>query len=151
MTSSASAAATICWGAGKDVVAGGNEFFSSGGDKNLVGGRGNDFVLAGQGPDNALGEAGNDLIIDGTLDEPSKDNVSGGSGKDVFLVDNKPAMKDILTCGPGFDRALADRKDVVAADCDKVVVVHGILQDVIRQENRYFQSIPQGFFQGLPG
>jgi hypothetical protein len=87
----------------------------------------------------------------GTLDEPSKDSVSGGSGKDVFLVDNKPAMKDILTCGPGFDRALADRKDLVAADCEKVVVVHGTLQDVIRQENRFFQSIPQGFFQGLPG
>jgi hypothetical protein len=111
---------------------------SSRGDKNLVGGRGN---LAGQGPDNALGEAGNDLIIDGTLDEPSKDNVSGGSGKDVILVDNKPAMKDSLTCGPGFDRALADRKDVVAADCEKLVIVHGTLQDVIRQENRFFQGL----------
>ena len=60
-------------------------------------------------------------------------------------------MKDVLTCGRGFDRALADSKDVVEADCERVVTVHGSLQDVIRQENRFFQSIPQSFFQGLPG
>jgi len=139
-------------GPGKDYIAGGNEFLSSGGDKNLVGGRGNDVVrLAGQGSDNSVGEAGNDLMIDGTLDEPSRDNVSAGAGKDVILVDNKPATKDILSCGPSLDRALADRKDVVAADCEKVVVVHGSLEDAIRQEDRFFRSIPQSFFQGLPG
>jgi len=112
---------------------------------------GSDRLTTGNGDDVIRGEAGNDLMIDGTLDEPSRDNVSAGAGKDVILVDNKPATKDILSCGPSLDRALADRKDVVAADCEKVVVVHGSLEDVIRQEDRFFRSIPQSFFQGLPG
>jgi hypothetical protein len=77
--------------------------------------------------------------------------LDSGAGMDVILVDNKPAVKDVLTCGRGFDRALADRKDVVAADCERVVTVHGTLRDVIRQENRFFQTIPQSFFAGLPG
>jgi len=50
-----------------------------------------------------------------------------------------------------IDRALADRRDVVATDCEKVVVVHSSLRDVVRQENRFLQAIPQSFYQDLPG
>jgi hypothetical protein len=35
---------------------------------------------------------------------------------------NKPANRDLLTCGRGFDRVLADTEDVVAPDCEKVAV-----------------------------
>jgi Ca2+-binding RTX toxin-like protein len=120
------------------------------GDKNLEGGPGNDIVVGGSGSDNVLGDKGNDLLIDGSLREFSLDKVSGGDGNDVFLVDNVPAAKDIATCGGGFDRILADRKDLVAPDCERVSIVHGSREEVLQQEEEFFQSIPPSFFAGLP-
>jgi hypothetical protein len=147
-------------GVGKDVVFGGNEQLDlSGGHKILVGGSGNDFVNGGKGSDNLLGDEGNDFLGDGVLcdkgtscetPETSKDTLSGGDGNDVILVDNEPAAKDVVVCGGGFDRVLADRADIVAPDCEKVVVVRGSLEDIERQERRFFESIPQSFFAGLP-
>jgi Ca2+-binding RTX toxin-like protein len=138
-------------GPGKDVVFGGNERLEiSAGDKNLLGGPGNDFVNGGKGSDDVVGGKGNDLLGDGALRESSGDNLSGGDGNDVILVDNKPASKDVVVCGRGFDRVLADRADVIAPDCEKVLVVHGTYEDVIQQEGRFFEFVPESFFEGLP-
>ncbi len=148
-------------GPGKDVVFGGNERLVdlSGGNKILVGDSGNDFVNGGKGSDIVEGKEGNDLLGDGWLceggtpckkRETSKDALSGGDGYDVILADNEPAANDVVVCGGGFDRVLADRADIVAPDCEKVVVVHGSLDDIGRQETRFFESIPQSFFDGLP-
>ena len=83
-------------------------------------------------------------MVDGeTFESPVKDILSGGDGADVIIVTNKPAGKDVVSCGRGFDRVLADRKDVVAPDCEKVVrdsLVPGFFE----------LSIPQSFFEGLP-
>jgi Ca2+-binding RTX toxin-like protein len=140
-------------GPGKDIVLGENERFnSSRGDKNLEGGPGNDIVVGGRGSDNVLGDAGNDFLVDGPTREFSLDKVLGGDGNDVFLVDNVPAAKDIATCGGGFDRILADRKDLVAPDCERVRIVHGSREEVLQQENEFLASVPQSFFEGLyPG
>src|SRR5215203_514477 len=136
---------------GKDIVFGGNQRFElSGGHKNLLGGPGNDFVNGGKGSDNVVGGKGNDLLGDGELRESSLDTLSGGDGNDVILVDSKPAAKDIVVCGRGFDRVLADRADVIAPDCERMVVVHGSREDIIRQERRFFESVPESFFEGLP-
>jgi hypothetical protein len=43
----------------------------------------------------------------------------------------------------GFDRVIADRADLVAADCEKVVVVHGSREDINRQVDRFAASLPQ--------
>ncbi len=137
-------------GPGKDNVLGGNERRPGGGDKNLDGGDGNDFVGAGRGSDNASGGDGNDLLIDANLGESSRDNLSGGSGKDVIVVDNVPAVRDVVACGGGFDRVLADRKDTVARDCERVKIVRGSREEVIEQEEAFFESIPRSFFRGLP-
>lgn len=137
-------------GGGKDILLGGTLHRSLGGDKNLVGGPGNDIVLGGEGSDNAVGGEGNDLLIDGNLRESSRDNLSGGSGTDVFPVDNVPAFKDVVACGAGFDRVLADRKDTVAPDCERVRIVRGSRKEVRQQEEKFFESIPQSFFEGLP-
>jgi hypothetical protein len=67
----------------------------------------------------------------------------------VFLVQNVPAAKDIVTCGGGFDRVLADRKDLVSADCERVRIVHGSLEAVLQQEEEFLASIPPSFFEGL--
>jgi len=138
-------------GPGKDNVLGGDERRLGGGDKNLVGGPGNDFVLGGKGSDNIVGEDGNDFLVDDGLREFSKDVLSGGSGNDVIDVFHKPAaVQDVVTCGDGFDRVISDRADRVAPDCEKVVVVHGSLEDHFRQNDRFFESIPRSFFRGLP-
>jgi hypothetical protein len=53
-----------------------------------------------------------------------------------------PAVKDIVSCGGGFDRVVADSKDVVADDCEKVRVVHGSKKEVLKQEDAFFNSLP---------
>jgi Ca2+-binding RTX toxin-like protein len=138
-------------GPGKDWVDTHPREFRTG-DKNLQGGPGNDIVFGGRGSDNVLGDEGNDLLADGPPREFSLDKVSGGDGTDVLLVDNAPAAKDIATCGGGFDRILADRKDLVAPDCERVRIVHGSSEEVSQQREEFFASIPQSFFEGLqPG
>ena len=48
-----------------------------------------------------------------------------------------------MSCGGGFDRPVVDRKDVVAADCEKVWVVHGDTEkEVLEQEQPFYESIP---------
>jgi Ca2+-binding RTX toxin-like protein len=139
---------TLLGGPGKDVVVDKPRGWA-GGDKNLQGGPGNDIVVGGRGSDNVLGDEGNDLLIDGPPGEFSLDKVAGGDGDDVLLVDNAPAAKDIAMCGGGFDRILADRKDLVAPDCERVRIVHGSRKEVKQQEDEFFASIPQSFFEGL--
>ena len=90
-----------------------------------------------------LGGGGGDQIVDGEIDEASKDDVlSGGDGDDLLVADNVPAVRDIVSCGGGFDRVLADRKDVVADDCERVRVVHGSRAQVLDQEEAFFESLP---------
>jgi Ca2+-binding RTX toxin-like protein len=127
---------------GKDIVFGGNERRLSRGNKTMVGGSGNDWVIGGRGSDNVLGEEGNDFVADGPDREFATDIVSAGEDNDVVAAVNRPAFKDIVTCGGGFDRALVDRKDVLAADCEKVVFGLG-------SEDEFIASIPQSFFEGL--
>jgi Ca2+-binding RTX toxin-like protein len=129
-------------GPGKDIVLGGNERRAFGGDKNLEGGPGNDVVAGGLGSDNVVGEEGNDLMADGEVPDQSEDRLSGGAGNDVILVVNRPAFEDKVTCGGGFDRVIADRKDVVAPDCERVVIGLASFEE-------FFNSIPESFFEGL--
>jgi hypothetical protein len=137
-------------GSGKDNVLGG-ERSPGGGDKILSGDAGNDAVIAGRGSDNALGGAGNDFVVDGYLRESSEDTLSGETGNDVIVANHVPAFEDLVLCGPGFDRVLADRRDVVTpADCEKVRIVQGSREQVRQQEEAFFESIPQSFFEGLP-
>ncbi len=136
-------------GDGNDNVLGGDERRLGGGDKNLAGGKGNDFVFGGRGSDNMVGGDGNDLLIDGNLREPSRDNVAGGDGKDVIVVNHVPAAKDVVVCGDGLDRVLADRKDTVAKDCERVKIVSGSREEIFEQFDAFIESIPQSFFEGL--
>ena len=129
-------------GSGKDLVFGGSERRLSGGDKNLAGGPGNDVVLGGLGSDNILGEEGNDLVADGPDGDFATDKLSAGEGNDVVEVFTDPPSKDLVSCGGGFDRVFANRKDVVAPDCERVA-------DRVSEFDALFESIPQSFWQGL--
>jgi hypothetical protein len=37
---------------------------------------------------------------------------------------------------------VADNKDVVADDCEKVLVVRGSKEEVLKQEDAFFESLP---------
>jgi hypothetical protein len=56
---------------------------------------------------------------------------------------NKPAKKDFLACGSGFDRVLADTKDVVAPDCERVAVGLAAAVELNQQleESGFFDNI----------
>jgi len=83
-------------------------------------------------------------MVDGEFDTPPvKDTLSAGDGNDVIDVLNKPAGKDVVSCGSGFDRVLADRVDVVAPDCEKVFIGPAAV-------DKFYNSIPQSFIEGLP-
>jgi Ca2+-binding RTX toxin-like protein len=130
-------------GSGKDIVLGGSLARAFRGDKNLVGGSGNDVVAGGNGSDNVEGNEGNDLMADGDIGrDQAEDRLSGGAGKDAIIVVNRPAFEDIVTCGSGFDRVIADRKDVVAPDCERVFLG-------LASFDEFFESIPERFFEGL--
>jgi len=45
---------------------------------------------------------------------------------------------------------LADRKDTVARDCERVKIVRGSREEVLDQVEAFFESIPRSFFRGLP-
>jgi hemolysin type calcium-binding protein len=152
-------------GPGKDWVLGGSERRAGGGDKNLEGGSGNDGVLGGRGSDNMVGGAGNDLldgfrgsdrmvgdkgndlVVDGPDREFSTDTLLGGPGNDVLGAANSPAFKDVMVCGRGFDRVSADRKDVVADDCELVFTGRAAGEELFEEleESGFFER----FFGGL--
>jgi hypothetical protein len=110
---------TLLGGLGDDFVHGDN-----GGDR-AVGGEGRDFVDGAHGPDQMVGGEGDDFLIDDDFDDASRDKVLSGADDDIILADHVPAFKDVVSCGGGFDRVMADRKDVVADDCERVRVIHG--------------------------
>ncbi len=139
----------VTGGLGSDNVLGGsgNDFVfgDAGSDSAVVGEEGRDLIDGWTGSDRMLGEGGGDFIVDGLLYESSKDDVlSGGAGDDILLGDHVPAVKDIVTCGGGFDRAVVDRKDVVADDCEEVLLVRGSFEEVLEQEEAFFESLPPG-------
>jgi Ca2+-binding RTX toxin-like protein len=124
-------------GSGNDFVHGDN------GSDSVSGGEGRDFVDGAKGADRMLGGGGGDFLVDGPIDEAAKDDVlSAGDGNDIIATDHVPAVRDLVSCGGGFDRAIVDRKDVVAGDCERVRVVHGSEEEVFEQEGAFFESLP---------
>src|SRR5215213_1577980 len=134
---------TLLRGPAQDVVNGSSFAEPLAGNKNLAGGEGNDAVQGGLGSDNVLGGEGDDFMVDGEFEPPAvRDTLSAGDGNDVLNVANKPAGKDVVSCGSGLDRVLADRADMVAPDCEKVFLGPA-------GADEFFNSIPQSFIEGL--
>ena len=71
----------------------------------LPGSDGDDFVCAGAGDDAVVGFDGRDRLF-------------AGAGMDY--VHSQDGGFDVVGCGPGPDEVLADRVDLVAADCERV-------------------------------
>ena len=102
--------------AGNDVIRGGpgnDDPLSSRPIGILDGGRGADIISGGPGID---------LLFDGPLREGAQDILKGGDGNDDLTTYNRPAARDMVSCGAGRDLADVDRKDIVSDDCETVRV-----------------------------
>jgi Ca2+-binding RTX toxin-like protein len=110
-------------GNGSDTVLGssGNDFLGGGrGSDSVAGEEGRDIVDGQAGSDRLAGGAGPDWVVTGDLRETSRNNLSGGEGDDALIAKNRPARRDVVSCGGGFDLVVADTKDLVAPDCERV-------------------------------
>ena len=92
---------------GQDHIRGGA------GNDRIDGGDGNDTIDGGVGQDRLIGGSGNDVIKGSS----GKDRVDGGRGNDTIDVRDGRAG-DVVQCGAGRDKVIADRSDRVAADCE---------------------------------
>jgi hypothetical protein len=65
-------------------------------------------LIGGSGPDRLSGipDVANDLV--------------GGPGDDLLLVDTDGGETDRVFCGAGADRVSKDRRDIAALDCERV-------------------------------
>jgi alpha-tubulin suppressor-like RCC1 family protein len=91
----------IVAGSGNDIVYGGS------GNDRLAGGAGRDRLHGGAGNDTVYGGAGNDRLVGNA----GRDDIRGGPGADIILV--RDGQRDLVWCGPGRDRVVADRQDVL--------------------------------------
>jgi Tol biopolymer transport system component len=89
----------------------------------LDAGEGNDVVRGDQGPDLIIGGPGNDRLdgdmgADVLVGGPGRDRISGGHGID--RIGARDGAVDRITCGSHRDVVIADRRDRVARDCERV-------------------------------
>jgi Ca2+-binding RTX toxin-like protein len=104
---------------GNDVVLGRGDAdcLEGGAGKDTLRGQGGKDVLRGNGGrDVLLGAADADRLNPGT----GKDKVVGGGGND--RIDSVDGSRDVVSCGRGVDRAMADSHDQVAKSCEWVVL-----------------------------
>jgi hypothetical protein len=118
--------------AGNDLLrglAGDDCLYGEAGNDRLRGGSGADRLFGGPGADRLEGEAGNDRMSgaagnDRLTDRSGRDSFSGGIGNDT--IDSRDTslggrrVRDTVTCGTGRDRVIADRRDAVARDCERI-------------------------------
>ena len=104
----------------------------SGGNDQLLGGRGPDYACGGGGHDRVQTGAGSDTVdigaataaelaratFFGRASGPAGSRVETGSGNDRVLARN--GRRDLIWCGPGSDRVIADRYDVIGSGCERV-------------------------------
>lgn len=103
-----------------DVIgarAGNDTIYGLQGADRLDGQAGNDTIDGGAGNDRIYGGAGNDSLIGGT----GHDRIYGGTGND--RIDVRDGVRDVVFCGSGVDKVLADATDAVTrSECEQVNV-----------------------------
>jgi Ca2+-binding RTX toxin-like protein len=115
-------------GAGDDVIRANpgdrpNAYFGQFDDDVVDGGPGNDTIFGGRDPDVLRGRPGDDRIFGGRRRDrlvggPGRDLLEGGRGND--FIDARDGVADVVRCGPGVDRVLADSIDLVERGCEHI-------------------------------
>jgi Ca2+-binding RTX toxin-like protein len=114
--------------AGRDVLTGAtgaDRLRGQRGNDTMKGGRDDDKVNGGLGQDRLAGGAGNDVLLGGNQADrlaggKGKDTLSGGRGDDRLLAAD--GMADVVRCGGGMDKVVADALDKVATSCEVIVI-----------------------------
>lgn len=124
-------------GAGRDAGEGGL------GSDRVYGGSGADSLAGVGGRDRIYGESGNDRINGGgfAFGKDRADSIYGGSGADTLTdsqngkesagdrfsggagndqIDDRDGNRDLIDCGAGRDSVIADSRDKVAGNCERV-------------------------------
>jgi Ca2+-binding RTX toxin-like protein len=129
-------------GPGRDAVLGGNEFGPLEGDRSLDGGDGGDFVGSGLGSDAMAGGPGRDFLLDAEFEVGHQDVISAGSDDDAIDAIQRPAARDVIDCGSGFDGVLVDSKDITSG-CER------IFTSVNRFYGRFLENSNYNYFEPL--
>lgn len=84
---------------------------------------GNDTVYGGSGRDRLEGNSGKDVLEGGSSNDTligngGADDLDGGSGND--RIEARDGVRDVVYCGSGTDTVIADRKDRILDDCERV-------------------------------
>lgn len=100
----------------EDVIGGESNdvLIGNGAANELIGGRGSDRLVGRGGADGLFGGSSGDVLVGGK----ASDLIEGGSGPDLLRA--RDGRRDQLRCGSAADRALTDRRDRAAADCERV-------------------------------
>jgi hypothetical protein len=108
-------------GKGSDVIYGGE-----GDDKEFAGGKGDDVLYGGPGTDDLTDSygAGDGVFYGGDGDDvlwtgAGEDVLNGGDGNDMLQSDIDTKQRDMLYCGKGKDRYVAQKHDYVDSSCEK--------------------------------
>jgi Tol biopolymer transport system component len=116
----------ICGGSRNDRISGSDS------EETLHGGDGHDVLDGRRGKDLLFGENGNDALRggfgnDGLQGGSGRDRLTGGAGEDGLhggsgndLVRARDGCRDYVWCGRGRDRVVADWRDTVAKNCERV-------------------------------
>jgi Ca2+-binding RTX toxin-like protein len=108
-------------GSGNDRIQAGdtgpNSIAGGSGNDSLRGGDAKDSFSPGYGDDKVWGGGGNDRIDSAGA---GRDTISGGAGNDYIVSKERGSERDVVRCGSGKDKVLADKNDRVSKDCEKV-------------------------------
>ena len=98
----------------------GDSIHGSGGDDRLRGGAGRDCLHGERGRDRLRGDQGGDVLkggpgADRLIGDAGGDRIVGGPGPDILKA--RGGGRDVVRCGAGRDRVIADRRDRIGAGC----------------------------------
>jgi Ca2+-binding RTX toxin-like protein len=71
----------------------------------LIGDRRRNTLIGGAGADRLRGGGGRDVLV---------------GGADADRIDSRDASADVVACGSGSDSVVADRRDEISAQCERV-------------------------------
>jgi len=108
------AAAQVVGGGTTKVEEVGRRLTGTNGVDVLRGGARRDVLSGRRGADRLSGGGGDDALTGGL----GRDVLDGGPGDDVLLA--RDGERDVVRCGAGADRVVADRHDSIARDCEAV-------------------------------
>ncbi len=127
-TSSQSLPPCILWGTKR-----GERFVGSRWDDVIIGLDGNDVLRGGAGADQIDGGAGADTMLGGGGGDyidggDGPDVIDGGPGRDVVIggygndsINTRDGVRDVVNCGRGQDRVVADADDLVKRNCERIL------------------------------